>query len=229
MGFKKQFFGLFPGNKQKKKEELGNIRPPSSDRNKKGDFNKKELFPNLDEANWDNTKPFIPSVYYGKVIKCYDVDTITIVAKPYKAHPIFRFSVRLSGIDGPEIRTKNENEKKAAQISKKYLTDKILDEYIHLENVSCDKYGRLLAEVWLGDLCINKWLLEKKVVVPYDGGKKNCPDDWLEYIIENGPDFIAAENARKQIENEMVSLETRQVLLALNHEALKILDEEKPN
>ena len=59
--------------------------------------------------------------------------------------------------------------------------------------------------------------------------KKNCPDDWLEYIIENGPDFIAAENARKQIENEMVSLETRQVLLALNHEALKILDEEKPN
>ena len=128
MGFKKQFFGLFPGNKQKKKDELGNIRPPSSDRNKKGDFNKKELFP-----NWDNTKPFIPSVYYGKVIKCYDVDTITIVAKPYKAHPIFRFSVRLSGIDGPEIRTKNENEKKAAQISKKYLTDKILNQYIHLE------------------------------------------------------------------------------------------------
>ena len=108
MGFKKQFFGLFPGNKQKKKEELGNIKAPSSNGNKKGDFNKKELFPNLDEANWDNTKPFIPSVSYGKVIKCYDVDTITIVAKPYKAHPIFRFSVRLSGIDGPEIRTKNE-------------------------------------------------------------------------------------------------------------------------
>tara|TARA_Y100000748_G_scaffold303933_1_gene310899 strand:- start:697 stop:1467 length:771 start_codon:yes stop_codon:yes gene_type:complete len=232
MGLKKQFLGLFPGSKndkEDKKKNVGSIRPPSSDSGKKPFFKKKEVFPNLDEANWENTEPFIPAVSYGRVIKCYDADTITIVAKPYKTQPIFRFSVRLNGIDGPEMRTRDANEKKAAQISRKYLADKILGEYINLENVSCDKYGRLLAEVWLGDLSINNWLLEKKVVVPYDGGTKNRPDDWLNYIIENGPDFIAAENARRQIEDQTVSLDTRRVLLALNHEALKVLNEEKPN
>ena len=222
MGLKKQFLGLFPGNNKDKKQSSKNSNTPTF-------FKKKEVFPDLDEANWENTKPFIPAVNYGKVIKCYDVDTITIVAKPYKSQPIFRFSVRLSGIDGPELRSRNANEKKAAQIARKYALDRVLGEYISLENVSSDKYGRLLEEVWLDGVCINNWLLEKKVVVPYDGGTKYSPDDWLEYIIENNPDYIAAAHARKQLDDKTVSVEDRRVLLALNYEALKVLNEEKPN
>ena len=43
-------------------------------------------------------KPFIPSVSYGKVIKCYDVDTITIVAKPYKLHLYLDFQSDYLGL-----------------------------------------------------------------------------------------------------------------------------------
>jgi len=152
---------------------------------------KKIIIPrNLDQATWDNTSPFVPKVTYGRVIKCYDVDTCTIVSKPYENEPVFRFSLRLSGIDGPEIRSKDPGEKQAANMAKMLLTDKILDKYVLLTNVSSDKYGRLLCKIWLDGVCINDWLLEKKVVVPYDGGTKKCPDDWLAYIVKFCPDFI---------------------------------------
>uniref|UniRef100_A0A6C0BXJ5 Uncharacterized protein n=1 Tax=viral metagenome TaxID=1070528 RepID=A0A6C0BXJ5_9ZZZZ len=42
---------------------------------------------------------FIPPITEGRVIKCYDGDTITIAAfLPYKASPLYKFSVRLAGI-----------------------------------------------------------------------------------------------------------------------------------
>ena len=137
---------------------------------------------NLEEATWENTNPFVPKVTYGRVIKCYDVDTCTLVSKPYESHPPYRFTLRLAEIDGPEIRSKNEIEKEAAQIAKGRLSEKILNMYVHVTDVGIDKYGRLLCKIWLGELCINEWLLEQKLVVPYDGGKKKSPENWLEYM-----------------------------------------------
>ena len=54
---------------------------------------------------WKDTIPFIPPISGGVVIKVYDGDTITIASKlPYKKSPLYRFSVRLNGIDSPEIK-----------------------------------------------------------------------------------------------------------------------------
>jgi endonuclease YncB( thermonuclease family) len=44
--------------------------------------------------------------------------------------------------------------------------------------VKTEKYGRLLADVFLDDLHINKWLLENNYAIPYDGKAKNTPDEW---------------------------------------------------
>jgi endonuclease YncB( thermonuclease family) len=41
-----------------------------------------------------------------------------------------------------------------------------------LKNLKTEKYGRVLADVYLGDLHVNKWLLDNKYAVPYSGGKK---------------------------------------------------------
>lgn len=134
----------------------------------------------LDRVELESTEPFIPDVTYGKVIKVYDGDTITVAAKPYNDYPIYRFSVRLSGIDAPELKTKNENEKKHAIVSRDVLKEKILGRIVRLENVKHDKYGRLLADVFLNTENICKWMLCESYAVEYDGGTKKKPAEWYE-------------------------------------------------
>ena len=48
-------------------------------------------------------------------------------------------------------------------------------------NISEDKYGRILADVYINDINIADVLLERRLVVPYDGGKKKLPRSWVKY------------------------------------------------
>ena len=59
---------------------------------------------------------FVPPINSGRVIKVYDGDTITVASKVpnLKNSQIFKFSVRLNGIDTPEIKGSNEDEKSIA-------------------------------------------------------------------------------------------------------------------
>mgnify|MGYP000674962638 CR=1 FL=1 len=134
----------------------------------------------IQNATWDNTDPFQPDVTFGKVIKVYDGDSITIVAKPYENYPVYRFSIRLNGIDTPELRTSNENEKKHGIIARDALKEKILDKIVTLRNVDSEKYGRLLADIYLGEENICEWMIEEKYAVKYDGGTKAKPKEWFE-------------------------------------------------
>jgi len=129
-----------------------------------------------------DTIPFVHPVDKGQVVKVYDGDTITIASKlPYAESPIYRFSVRLNGIDTPEIKSSNKNEKECAQIVKKLVTELVMDKVITLRNVQSEKYGRILADVYIGDLHLNKYLIEKRLAIGYDGGTKNSPKDWMSY------------------------------------------------
>lgn len=117
---------------------------------------------------------FVPPITEGDVIHVYDGDTITIVSKlPYDASPLYRFSVRLAGIDSPEIKGKTEKEKALAQEAKNALQDLILHKMIRLRNVKTEKYGRILADVYIGELHVNQWLLDNKYAVKYLGGTKS--------------------------------------------------------
>ena len=92
--------------------------------------------------------------------------------------PVYRFPVRLKGIDSPEIKTKNEEEKKAAIISRDKLNDLIYGKIVLLTNVSTEKYGRVLADVHFGSTHVNDWMLQHKLAVPYDGGTKKNFTEW---------------------------------------------------
>lgn len=135
--------------------------------------------------NPKDIKTFIPEITEGRVIKCYDGDTITVAAYlPYKESELYKFSVRINGIDCPEIRSKVETEKRCAVIAKKTVEKKLLDKMIKLDNVKTEKYGRILADIFLKDepnISIGIWLIEQKLAVNYDGKKKILPDNWLEY------------------------------------------------
>jgi endonuclease YncB( thermonuclease family) len=133
------------------------------------------------EISYKNTIPFVPPIDGGKVIKVYDGDTITIAAKlPYKDSPIYRFSIRLSGIDSPEIKGKTPNEKLLAIKARDALSDVIMNKIVYLEIVGREKYGRLLADVYYDGKNMNKWMIENKYSVSYDGGTKIRPNEWGE-------------------------------------------------
>jgi len=132
---------------------------------------------------WKDTIEFVPPITEGEVIKVYDGDTITIATVlPFTNSPLYRFSVRLAGIDCAEIKTKNINEKEHAKIARDKLSEIILHKTVSLENISFEKYGRILADVFLDDLCINKWMVLEGYAVKYDGGTKHSPASWSENI-----------------------------------------------
>ena len=131
---------------------------------------------------WKDCAPFVPPIDSGVVIKVYDGDTITIASRlPYLGSPLYRFSVRLNGLDCPEIKSKNEYEKDCAHLAKKEVTNLCLNKIVFLKNVQTEKYGRVLADVYIGELHLNDHLLKKRLAVAYDGGTKICPNNWMDY------------------------------------------------
>lgn len=122
---------------------------------------------NISEETRNSAKPFIPEITEGAVVKVYDGDTITIISTlPVEDSKYYRFSVRLLGIDTAET------EKDAAIVARDALSAKILGKTITLRNVTTEKYGRLLANVYLDGECMNDWMLKNGHAVAYDGGKK---------------------------------------------------------
>lgn len=133
----------------------------------------------LNSISYNDTTPFVYPIRYGKVIKVYDGDTITIAARlPNTDGPVYRFSVRLNGIDTPEIRGKSEAEKELAYFVRDALSEKIMGKIVELRNVANEKYGRILADVYLEEEHINGWLVDENFAVYYDGGKKHRPASW---------------------------------------------------
>jgi endonuclease YncB( thermonuclease family) len=148
----------------------------------RGSENNPENMSFTTQIDWKNTKPFIPPICGGIVIKVYDGDTITIVSKlPYEKSELYRFPVRLNGIDAPEIKSHSDDEKVIAKEAREYLSNLLLHKYVSVKNLNTEKYGRLLADVYLDYIHINKCMLEQRFAVEYDGGTKKVPNSWIKY------------------------------------------------
>jgi endonuclease YncB( thermonuclease family) len=145
----------------------------------------------LQEIEYKNTEKFIPNIKFGKVIKVYDGDTITIASRlspisssPISSSPIYRFSVRIRNIDSAEIKGSTAHEKIQALQAREELHKLVFGKIVYLRDVDTEKYGRILADVILCsddksyEINVGNWMLEHKVAVPYDGGKKMRPSEW---------------------------------------------------
>jgi endonuclease YncB( thermonuclease family) len=111
-----------------------------------------------------------------KCVSVYDGDTITVVFDTGIVNgdvgPYYKHRIRLLGIDTPELRTKNLEEKKMGIKVRDFVREKILNKLIRIECAEFDKYGRLLANVFIGDENINKLLVDMKYAYKYLGGTK---------------------------------------------------------
>jgi micrococcal nuclease len=116
-----------------------------------------------------------------RYVRNYDADTITFNIKD--VHPLIgeNISVRVAGIDTPEVKTKNDCEKETARIAKK-LIESILKQAqrIDLENVQRDKYFRILADVIADGRSLKDILLKNQLAYEYDGGTKQVVN-WCKF------------------------------------------------
>ena len=80
--------------------------------------------------------------------------------------------IRLAGIDSPESRTRDLEEKERGLASKQRLTDLLKDGEFVLESKEVGKYGRVLGTLHIDDLNINETLVQEGFAVEYWGGKK---------------------------------------------------------
>lgn len=114
--------------------------------------------------------------YTAYCISVYDGDSITVIFWFNKKY--YKFKIRMLGYDTPEIRTKNEEEKKYALEAKKALEDKILDKLITIDCGDFDKYGRLLATVYIDGTNINEYMVNEKYGYPYTGKTKKTFEEF---------------------------------------------------
>jgi micrococcal nuclease len=85
--------------------------------------------------------------------------------------------VRLYGIDTPESRTRNKDEKIRGKLASKFLQDAIDNgKKVVLRSKLKDskgKYGRVLGEIVVDDININVSMIENYLAVAYFGQSKN--------------------------------------------------------
>lgn len=80
--------------------------------------------------------------------------------------------IRLAGIDTPESRTRDLEEKARGLASKDKLIELLGDGNFVLESKEVGKYGRVLGTLHIDDMNINDTLVKEGFAVEYDGGTK---------------------------------------------------------
>ena len=111
---------------------------------------------------------------FAKCVHVYDGDTIHVVFKMPNSNECYKWIIRMIGIDTPEMKTKNTNEKQLAIKARDFLRSLILDKIIMVECLDFDKYGRLLGNLYVegNETTISNQMIEKGYAKAYDGGTK---------------------------------------------------------
>ncbi|WP_286694089.1 thermonuclease family protein [Spongiibacter sp. UBA1325] len=115
-------------------------------------------------------------VVVSEVRTIYDGDTFRANINGWPAVVGESMSIRIKGIDTPELRGKCQSEKEAARLAKQYSVAKLrAANRVELKAIERGKYFRLLADVWVDDENLGEALISAGHAVRYGGGKKK---DW---------------------------------------------------
>lgn len=116
----------------------------------------------------------ISGVIVCAVLSIYDGDTIKVVCNPWPDMTI-KTSVRMDGIDTPELRGKCRLEKELAVLARERARG-LIGKEVELRNVKLGKFaGRVIADVYSDGNNVAKILISEGYGREYHGGKR---DGW---------------------------------------------------
>lgn len=102
-------------------------------------------------------------VFVNRVI---DGDTIVVTIPNVPAILGYKIPVRLAGIQCPELKNKDGSINQKGVQARQFTESRIRTiGFVCLLNVKRGKYYRLVADVLIGDLCLNKELLKKGLAI----------------------------------------------------------------
>lgn len=116
--------------------------------------------------------------YKAKILKVVDGDTVEIDLDLGFNIILANQKVRMAGVDTPESRTANKEEKPRGMLSKKKLAEKLpVGSWVTIETMKSDnnddKFGRILGCFILDDgTNVNNWLIDNNYAVAYMGENK---------------------------------------------------------
>ena len=121
----------------------------------------------------DKPQPY--SYRVKSIVKIIDGDTFDCIMD-LGFDVLLEARVRMMGIDTPESRTRDLEEKKFGLLAKEYLTEKLDTEDIivttEVDNEK-GKFGRILGWVWCNGVNINNQMIDEHMAVAYHGQSKD--------------------------------------------------------
>ena len=121
----------------------------------------------------DKPQPY--SYRVKSIVKIIDGDTFDCILD-LGFDVLLEARVRMMGIDTPESRTRDLEEKKFGLLAKEYLTEKLATEDLivttEVDNEK-GKFGRILGWVWANGINVNKQMIDENMAVAYHGQSKD--------------------------------------------------------
>jgi len=122
--------------------------------------------------------------YRCKVVKIIDGDTVDVDIDLGFGVWLKKERIRMFGIDTPESRTRDLEEKKYGNAAKEFITGMLDDDggiVLKTRKDKEGKYGRILGELWrttdFADKSINDYMIEKHHAVAYHGQSKESIEE----------------------------------------------------
>jgi micrococcal nuclease len=134
--------------------------------------------------------------YKARILKVVDGDTVEIDLDLGFNIILANQRVRMAGVDTPESRTANAEEKPRGMLSKKKLAEKLpVGSWQTIQTLKSDgnddKFGRILGVFIMEDgTSLNQWLIDNNYAVLYQGENKELVQEMHQYnkkkLIERG-------------------------------------------
>ncbi len=135
--------------------------------------------------------------YKVEVTRIVDGDTVDVDVDLGFGMIYKKQRVRMMGIDTPESRTRDLEEKFYGKASKAHLVSKLEGKEVQLVSHDKGKFGRILGELFIDDnpISVNQQMIDEYHAVPYLGQSKDDTEQghlWNRAILnEQGITYIA--------------------------------------
>lgn len=103
------------------------------------------------------------STVSGRVLTCHDGDTCNIMLTGQNR----RFTVRLAGIDAPEVSGGESGGQPLGKDSRGLLNGLVKGKDVKVRTVELDPYGRMVGEIYVGTKLVNMLIVEKGMAEAY--------------------------------------------------------------